>query len=333
MFVTIHSQGNGKKRQFVIVKPALVRKPMMTISSVSKPDSSSTQSKSPETIDEFRVTEEALNALDGKILVVKFGGNAAISEAALDALVEQTKLLTNNGARVVVVHGGGTAVNTALASAGIKTNKINGLRVTDKETLDIAVRTFAGLNENIAAKFKNSGGFALGFCSEETTPLICEKMQMTAEDGTPIDLGWVGDIKTVESKLLESWLWAGWVPVIAPIGTDERGHFYNINADHAALSVARALQADGLVFLTDVGGVLQDVSDPLSRIANLTPEGARVLIEQGIISGGMLPKILSCITALEEGVGKIAIINSFEPDSLLKALIAPEKYGTAIQAE
>lgn len=271
--------------------------------------------------------------MDGKVVIVKFGGNAIGNEAVFNGLIEDTIDLLKMGVKVIIVHGGGTAVNDALAAIGKKTEKIAGLRVTDSETLQIAVKTFMSINEMMTEKLRQRGIQSLSFCSNSANPIITKKMELQDKDGKPIDLGWVGEIVKVESASLESWLWAGWVPIISPIGRDLEGNYYNINADHAALAIATHLQADALVFMTDVPGVMKDLNDPASRIGHLTPSAAQGFIEQGTISGGMLPKIRSCIGGIESGVEKIAILNSFEPHSLLNGIKAPQEVGTLITSD
>lgn len=274
-----------------------------------------------------------LNSMDGKVVIVKFGGNSIGNEAVFDSLIEDTIELLKMGVKVIVVHGGGTAVNDALAAIGKKTEKINGLRVTDSETLEIAVKTFMTINEMLTEKLRQRGIQSLSFCSNSANPIITKKMEMEDKDGKPVDLGWVGEIVSVESASLESWLWAGWVPIISPIGRDLEGNYYNINADHAALAVATHLQADALIFCTDVPGVMKDLKDPSTRIGHLTVSDAQKCIDEGTISGGMLPKIKSCMGGIQGGVDKIAILNSFEPHALLNGFKAPQEHGTLITAD
>ncbi|HEY9759789.1 MAG TPA: acetylglutamate kinase [Oculatellaceae cyanobacterium] len=272
-------------------------------------------------------------SVDGQVVVVKFGGNAVQSATALETLIEDTITLVKQGVKVIVVHGGGTAVNDALAAIGKKTEKVNGLRVTDSETLSVAVKTFVELNEQLTERFREKGGNALSFSSKSANPLIAEKMGPVYKGDERVDLGWVGDIVSIDQGLLESWLWAGWIPIVAPLGLDIDGHYYNINADHVALAVAAAIQADRLIFLTDVPGVLQSLDDPTSIIRKLTPEKAAACIDSGIISGGMLPKLKSCITGLSRGIQQIAILNSFESHALMKGFTEPEATGTLITGE
>lgn len=291
------------------------------------------QSKPKMNIEQLSPPAEDGEALEGQVVVVKFGGNAVLNEHVLDGLIDDTLSLVQKGVKVIVVHGGGTAVNDAVAAAGKKTEKINGLRVTDSETLAIAVATFVDLNERLTEKFRAKGGNALGFSSKSANPFMTEKMGPVYKDDERFDLGWVGEIVSIDTRLLESWLYADWLPIIPPLGLDNEGHYYNINADHAALAIASALQSDALFFLTDVPGVLASVSDPSSRIKHLTPSAAEAYINSGAISGGMLPKIKSCLAGIKNGVGKIAILNSFEKHSLLNGYNAPEEIGTLITGE
>ena len=266
-----------------------------------------------------------------KIFVVKFGGNAISNEQVLDSLIADTIALQKENAWVVLVHGGGTFVNEALKEVGKSTTKIQGLRVTDEETLDIAVRTFSNLNEHLCKKFQEQGVGAISLCSKTHNVFKSKKMELT-QDGEKIDLGWVGEIKGVDPGLIESWMFAGWLPIISPFGSDEAGNLYNLNADHAALAVAKALNAHGLFFMTDVSGVLKNLKDKDSIIPHLTPQSVQCLIDEGTISGGMLPKIKSCVEGVTNGVDQISILNSFEPHALLKAFATPNKMGTLITA-
>ncbi|MCC7530772.1 MAG: acetylglutamate kinase [Candidatus Melainabacteria bacterium] len=264
------------------------------------------------------------------VVVVKFGGNAIMNPKVLDQLVDDTCSLINQGVRVVLVHGGGTAVNDALTAVGKETKKVGGLRVTDDQTLEIAVDVFSAINEKLTDKFLAKGAQALSFCSKAFNPFVSKKMEYQDAHGNDVDLGWVGEIVEMDATKLDRWLWAGWMPVISPFGKDENGQLYNLNADHAALAVATYLNADALIFLTDVPGVLRDVQDPTSRIAHLTPAQAQLCLEEGTISGGMLPKIKSCLQCLDRGVETIAILNSFSPHALLKGFSAPDRYGTVL---
>src|ERR1700733_14395444 len=222
-------------------------------------------------------TKDILKLSEGQVVVVKFGGNAISNEQVLDSLIDDTIALANEGIHVIVVHGGGTAVNDALAAVGKQTEKVNGLRVTDSETLGIAVDVFTEINEYLGEKFRQKGANALSFCSKSANPFLTEKMVLKDTPQSQVDLGWVGEIVGVDAGMLESWVFAGWIPIVSPLGMDAVGHFYNINADHAALALASCLQADGLIFMTDVPGLLKDCKDKSSRIGHVTPTDAQSL--------------------------------------------------------
>ncbi|MBS2006916.1 MAG: acetylglutamate kinase [Cyanobacteria bacterium SZAS TMP-1] len=270
-------------------------------------------------------TKDTLKKSAYQVVVVKFGGNAIGNDAVLEALVDDTIAMVKAGIHVIVVHGGGTAVNDALAAVGKETKKLNGLRVTDEQTLAIAVKVFTDINNTLIEKFRQKGASALGFCSRTAIPFQTQKMSP--------ELGWVGEIVDVNVGSIERWMAAGWIPVVSPLGMDGGGHYYNINADHAALALATSLDADGLIFMTDVPGVLKDFNVPHSRIGHVTPRSAQKLIAQGTVTGGMLPKIKSCVEGINSGISRIAIINSFEPNALIKGFVAPQETGTLITGD
>jgi acetylglutamate kinase len=271
-----------------------------------------------------------LKNFDGQVTIVKFGGNAIGSEDAVNGLIDDTLKLIEAGVKVVVVHGGGTKVNEALSLIGKKTQKVDGLRVTDSETLDIAISTFTLLNEALVQKFRDRGANAISFSSQSSCPLIAKKMEDKFSDGAQVDMGWVGEIVGVDTSSMESWLFAGGLPVISPMALDLNGHFYNVNADHAALAVASCLQAESLIFMTDVSGVLKEVTDPSSRIGVATPDEMNALIEDGAISGGMLVKIKTCLSGIKNGINRISILNGLESHSLLNGFLDPQLTGTVI---
>ncbi len=269
--------------------------------------------------------KETLKQNAYEVVVVKFGGNAIGNESVLDALIDEAVVLIKAGIHVIVVHGGGTAVNDALAAIGKETKKIDGLRVTDEETLAVAVKVFTDINNKLTEKFRQRGVSALSFCSKSAIPFQTEKMSA--------DLGWVGEIVDVRDSGIASWMWAGWTAIVSPIGIDSSGQFYNINADHAALALATSLEADGLIFMTDVPGVLKDFNLPQTRIGHVTATSAQELIEDGTVTGGMLPKIKSCVKAIKNGIRRIAIVNSFAPNALVRGFLAPQETGTLITGD
>jgi len=288
--------------------------------------------KKEETFD-LSKTKDLLKQSAYQVAVVKFGGNAITNEAVLDGLINDTVALIKAGIKVIVVHGGGTMVNDALKAIGKSTTKINGLRVTDAETLELAVDVFSAINKKLCNKFHEKGISALGFCSPSSIPFMTKKMVMEDSESGPVDLGWVGEITDVKSSTLERWMYNGWLPIVSPLGIDESGHFYNINADHAALALATNMQVDGLVFMTDVPGVLENFENVESCIGHVTPQTAHELIAQGKIVGGMLPKVKSCIAGVNSGINRIAILNSFEQNALLNGFVAPQSIGTLITQE
>jgi len=279
-------------------------------------------------------TKNKLKLSAYQVVVVKFGGNAIGNEHVIDSLIDDTIAMVKAGIHVIVVHGGGTAVNDALAAIGKETKKVGGLRVTDDETLDIAVKVFSDINEKLCARFRQKGASVLGFCSKTSIPFQTEKMSVpeNCKDSCE-DLGWVGEIVDVKGGSIERWMSAGFIPVVSPLGLDANGHYYNINADHAALALATSLDADELIFMTDVPGLLKDFTVPHSRISHVTPRSAQKLIDQGTVTGGMLPKIKSCVKGINSGISRIAILNSFEQNALLKGFVAPEKIGTLITGD
>ena len=276
------------------------------------------------------LADAKLEEFEGQIAIVKFGGNAICDEQTINALIEDTIKLVQAGIKVVVVHGGGNKVTDALAAIGKKTEKVAGLRVTDTETLNVAVQQFTLLNESLVQKFKDRGVNAMSFCTKSTCPLIAEKMENKLVDGKEVDLGWVGKIVGVDARGIESWVWAGWVPIVSPLALGADGNFYNVNADHAAVAVATCLQAQSLVFMTDVSGLLKQMDDPASRVGVATPEEIEALIDEGVISGGMLVKVKSCIDGVRSGIDRISILNGFESRALLNGFTAPHTTGTTI---
>jgi acetylglutamate kinase len=228
------------------------------------------------------------------------------------------------------VHGGGPAINEALQVIGKKTEKVQGLRITDDETIGVIVEVLSSVNKELAEKFEANGVKALSVCAEQNNIFTTEKLVLQDEEGKPIDLGWVGKIDGVDLFAISRSLDAGYMPVVAPIGMDSDFNLYNLNADHAALAIAAAIKAESLVFLTDVPGVLKDVKDLASRFASLSIDAVPAFIKDGTISGGMLPKINSCVAGIEKGVNKISIVDGRQKHALLNGIFAPQEVGTLI---
>ena len=258
---------------------------------------------------------------NNKIIVVKYGGNAMINEVLKHDVMRDMVLLTLVGIKVVLVHGGGPEISAMLKRVGKETQFVDGLRVTDEETSEIVQMVLAGkINKSLVAKLDNLGGRAMGICGMDGG-LIQAKMRDER-------LGYVGDIVSIDPKPVLDLLDMGYIPVVSTIGCDENGHVYNINADTAAASIAEALHAESLISMTDTPGLLRDHNDPTSLIRRLDLEGCEQAIRDGIISGGMIPKIQCCMDALRGGVNKVFIIDGRVPHALLIEILTDEGAGT-----
>lgn len=256
----------------------------------------------------------------GKTIVVKYGGNAMINEELKQAVMQDLLLLNQIGVKVVLVHGGGPEISHGLKLIGKESQFINGLRVTDKETMDVVQQMLAGkVNKSLVALLKGKG---IGLCGLDGNMLLCEKLQ------TEYDLGFVGEIKSVDTTLLNFALDSGFIPVIATIGADEHGTAYNINADTAASEIAIALQAEKLVSMTDIAGLLMDKDDESTLIPEVEINEVQTLIDKGIISGGMIPKIACCVDCVKAGVKESAIIDGRIPHAILLEMFSTEGNGT-----
>ncbi|MGQ8821183.1 acetylglutamate kinase [Bibersteinia trehalosi Y31] len=256
----------------------------------------------------------------GKTIVVKYGGNAMINEELKQAVMQDLLLLNQIGVKVVLVHGGGPEISHGLKLIGKESQFINGLRVTDKETMDVVQQMLAGkVNKSLVALLKGKG---IGLCGLDGNMLLCEKLQ------TEYDLGFVGEIKSVDTTLLNFALDSGFIPVIATIGADEHGIAYNINADTAASEIAIALQAEKLVSMTDIAGLLMNKDDESTLIPEVEINEVQTLIDKGIISGGMIPKIACCVDCVKAGVKESAIIDGRIPHAILLEMFSTEGNGT-----
>ena len=244
-------------------------------------------------------------------------------------ILEDVTLLKYVGINPILVHGGGPEINAMLGRVGVQSSFHNGLRITDDATMEIVQMVLAGkLNKNIAASIGQLGGKAIGLCGKDAD-LIRVKKKPPLPDG--VDLGHVGDIVSVNTKLLNALCQDEYIPVISSIGTDENGQSYNINADTAAAAVATALKAEKLIFLTDIDGVRADPEDPTSLYPILTVERARALIDEGVITGGMIPKVNSCVDAIEKGVRRVHILNGTIPHPIILEIFTDRGIGTMFE--
>jgi acetylglutamate kinase len=269
-----------------------------------------------------------------KITVIKLGGSVMEDAHALRHLLLDIVFMETVGMRPVVVHGGGAAINRAMAAEGLEPRFIEGRRYTDARARDIVERVLAQqTNEELVAQIEQLGGRAAPLNFRSTNVLFGKRLQLAGRDGRPIDLGYVGEVTRVDRTTIENLCYAGIVPVIPSMCLDENGEKLNVNADTAAQAVAQTLGAEKLVFLSDVNGVRRDKNDPQSLLHSLTASQARELIQSGVIDSGMIPKVQACLESLDRGVGKIHIIDGRLRHSLLLEIYTSKGVGTEILAE
>jgi len=262
----------------------------------------------------------------GKIFVVKVGGRVVGRKEMLDALVEDVCLLQQVGIRVVLVHGGGNQATELSKRLGIEPKIVDGRRVTDAQTLEVAKMVYAGtLNVDILATFRAHETPAVGVSGVDAGLVIAKKRAVGA-----VDYGFVGDIESVDPRVLNTLLDAGMTPVVACLGADAEGGVLNINADSVAEAVARALKAEKLVVVTDTEGILNDVANPSSLVSYADIEEVLAMQASGRLAGGMLPKVAACIRALQGGVRRTHIINGLKPGALLRETFTNAGCGTMI---
>ncbi|MBR5460066.1 MAG: acetylglutamate kinase [Clostridia bacterium] len=262
----------------------------------------------------------------GKTIVVKYGGNAMINEHLKEQVMEDIVLLWLVGIKVVLVHGGGPEISETMEKLGKKSEFIDGLRVTDKETVDIVQMVLAGkVNKTLVSLIEMKGGRAMGICGMDG-----RLIEARCRDER---LGYVGEITNVNIKPINDLLEKGYIPIVSTLGVDAEGNTYNINADTAAAYIAGALEAERLIMMTDIAGVLRDKDDPSTLIADITIDEAHKLREEGIISGGMIPKIDCCIEAIDKGVKNVIIMDGRVPHSILMELLTDEGSGTMVMGE
>mgnify|MGYP004456528727 FL=1 len=262
----------------------------------------------------------------GKIVVIKYGGNAMENEELKNQVMHDIVLLWLIGVKVVLIHGGGPDVSEAMEKLGKEPHFIDGLRVTDKETMEIAQMVLAGkINKTLVNMLESEGGSAMGISGMDGR-LIEAKIKDEK-------LGYVGEITNINIRPISDLLEKGYIPVVSTIGCDKEGNAYNINGDTAAAYIAGALNAKRLIMMTNVNGILEDQNDPGSLITDITVSEAHELREKGIISGGMIPKVECCIKAIESGVRKAVIINGIIPHAIIMELLTNEGVGTLVKGE
>ncbi|MEA5153054.1 MAG: acetylglutamate kinase [Oscillospiraceae bacterium] len=260
---------------------------------------------------------------NGQIIVVKYGGNAMVNEQLKQQVMEDIVLLWLVGVRVVLVHGGGPEISELMGRLGKKAEFVDGLRVTDRETVDIVQMVLAGkVNKTLVNLLEMKGGKAMGISGMDG-----RLIEATARSP---ELGYVGSISSINIQPVMDLLEKGYIPVISTLGCDDKGNTYNINGDTAAACIAGALGAQRLIMMTDIAGVLMDRDDPASLVPELTVTQAVELFRRGVISGGMIPKVDCCIDAVHRGVGSAIIMDGRVPHSILMEILTDEGAGTMV---
>ena len=271
----------------------------------------------------------------GKTIVIKYGGNAMVNDDLKDKVMQDVALMKYVGINVVIVHGGGPEITQFLKKVGKESSFVSGLRVTDEETVEIAEMVLDGkINSEIVTLLNRRGVRAVGLSGKDAGLIQAEKKLATVyEDGekTKVDIGYVGKAKKIDITIVKDLLSQNYVPVIAPIGVGEKGESYNINADYVAADIAGAIQAEKLLLLTDTEGVYKDFNDKSTFISTLTADQAREYIKDGIIAGGMIPKVEACLRAIQGGAHKTHIIDGRLPHSIILELFTYQGIGTQVQ--
>jgi len=259
----------------------------------------------------------------GKLVVIKYGGNAMVNENLKQQVMEDIVLLWLIGVKIVLVHGGGPEINDLMSRLNKKVEFVDGLRVTDKETVDIVQMVLAGkVNKTLVNLLEMMGGKAMGISGMDGRLIECSMKDPR--------LGYVGKIEQIHIGPVMDLLEKGYIPVISTVGCDKEGNTYNINGDTAAACIAGALQAERLIMMTDIDGVMRDKDDPNSLIPSLTVSQARELQAEGVISGGMIPKVECCIQAISAGVRNVTIMDGRVSHSILMELLTDEGAGTMV---
>jgi acetylglutamate kinase len=264
----------------------------------------------------------------GKTFVIKYGGAAMVDEALKQSVMQDVVLMHYVGLRPVLVHGGGPEITEAMKKTGKEPTFINGLRVTDQETVEIVEMVLAGkTNKGIVALIQRQGGKAVGLSGKDGDLIVARRMRPNG-----VDIGFVGEVTEVHPELLEILAREGYIPVISSVSVGPEGETLNINADHVAGRIAGELRAEKLLLLTDVAGILADVKDPASLISEMDAARARTLIESGAVDQGMIPKVEACLMALEGGVPRAHILDGRTQHALLEEVFTDSGVGTMIVA-
>ncbi len=279
--------------------------------------------------DRVQVLSEALPYLQkfaGRTIVVKYGGAAMKEESLRQQVIRDVVFMSSVGVRPILVHGGGPEINTWLGKLNIEPQFINGLRVTDAATMEVVEMVLVGrVNKQIVEMINQEGGSAVGLCGKDGNLVRARPQGNEA-------IGFVGEVSSIDTRLIETLIKAGHIPVISSVACDETGQAYNINADTVAGELAAALGAEKLILLTDIAGILEDYKNPDSLIRSLGIQQARELIEKGIVSGGMIPKVQCCVRSLAQGVRAAHIVDGRVPHSLLLEIFTDSGVGSMLLA-
>lgn len=279
-------------------------------------------------LDKAQVLIEALpyiQRFNRKIIVVKYGGSAMIDEELKKQVIQDVTLLKLVGFKPIIVHGGGKEISRWVGKVGMEPKFINGLRVTDEDTMEVAEMVLGKVNKSLVQLVEQLGVRAIGISGKDGGLLNVDKKYSNGKD-----IGYVGEVKEVNADILFDLLEKDFLPIVCPVGMDDDFKTYNINADDAACAIAKAVKAEKLAFLTDIEGVYKDPDDPKTLISELWVEEARKLMEDGYIGGGMLPKLQNCIDAIENGVSRVHILDGRIPHCLLLEIFTNKGIGTAI---
>lgn len=266
-----------------------------------------------------------IQQFNNKIVVVKYGGSAMLDDTLKKSVIQDVALLKLVGMHPVIVHGGGKEISKWVKLLGKEPQFVEGLRVTDAETMEVAEMVLGKVNKNLVQMLEQNGIKAVGLSGKDGGMLCVEKKLVNGQD-----IGFVGNLKHVNTNIIDTLIEDDYVPVIAPIGLDESFQSYNINADDAACAIAAALGAEKLAFLTDIEGVCKDPKDPSTLLSFLTLSDAEGLIRDGYVGGGMIPKLKNCIDAVKAGVSRVHILDGRKEHCLLLEFYTPKGVGTAI---
>ena len=270
----------------------------------------------------------------GKTIVIKYGGNAMINEELKQKVISDITLMKYVGIRPVIVHGGGPEITDFLKKFGKETKFVSGLRVTDEETVQIAEMVLVGkINSEIVSLLNKAGVKAVGLSGKDANLIKAKKKMATVHTGDEIkmvDIGFVGEVTSINTTVLDDLLDQGYIPVIAPIGVGENNESYNINADYVAAEVAGALAAEKLLLLTDTEGIYGNYEDKSTFISTITQDKVKKMICEGSIAGGMIPKVEACLRSLEAGAEKTCIIDGRHEHSIILEIFTPEGIGTQV---